>query len=153
MHLPCKDALRPHHAKMLLCAYPDSEDQFNLRIGAVWSGLSPCANRIIGYYRMYEWRAKARMTKRCMTFCVSWVIFARNSKWQTNVHSDGLSECTLVCHLLFRSSQDIHRIEITSRDCPNHVASIADLTQYLGQTQSYTVNGSLYRQFRIAKAD
>ena len=36
--------------------------QIRLRIRAVWSGPSLSANRIIGYYRIYEWRAKARMT-------------------------------------------------------------------------------------------
>ena len=35
--------------------------QISLRIRAVWSGPSLSANKIIGYYRMYEWRAKARM--------------------------------------------------------------------------------------------
>ena len=34
--------------------------QIRLRICAVWSGPSLSANRIIGYYRMYEWRANAR---------------------------------------------------------------------------------------------
>ena len=38
--------------------------QISLRICAVWSGLSLSANRIIGYYRMYEWRVKTRMTLR-----------------------------------------------------------------------------------------
>ena len=33
--------------------------QISLRIRAVWSGPSLSANRIIGYYEMYEWRAKA----------------------------------------------------------------------------------------------
>ena len=31
------------------------------RIRTIWSGPCLSANRIIGYYRMYEWRAKARM--------------------------------------------------------------------------------------------
>ena len=35
--------------------------QISLRIRAVRSGLSLSANRITGRYRMYEWRAKARM--------------------------------------------------------------------------------------------
>ena len=39
--------------------------QISLRIRAVWSGLSLSANRIIGYYMIYEWRACARM-KRCV---------------------------------------------------------------------------------------
>ena len=38
--------------------------QISLRIRAVWSGPSLSANRIVGYYRMYEWSAKARMTIR-----------------------------------------------------------------------------------------
>ena len=35
--------------------------QIRLRICAVWSGSLLYANRITGYYRMYEWRTKARM--------------------------------------------------------------------------------------------
>ena len=35
--------------------------QISLRIRAVWSGPSLSASRIIGYYRIYEWRAKTRM--------------------------------------------------------------------------------------------
>ena len=33
--------------------------QISLCINAVWSGPSLSANRIIGYYRIYKWRAKA----------------------------------------------------------------------------------------------
>ena len=39
----------------------EANAQISLRIRAVWSGPSPCADRIIGQYTMYEWRAKARM--------------------------------------------------------------------------------------------
>ena len=39
--------------------------QINLRIRAVWSGPTLSANRIIRYFRMYQWRANARM-KLCM---------------------------------------------------------------------------------------
>ena len=35
--------------------------QISLRIRAVWSGPLLSANRTIGYYRMYDWRTKARM--------------------------------------------------------------------------------------------
>ena len=35
--------------------------QIRQRIRAVWSGLSLSADRTIGYYRMYQWRANARM--------------------------------------------------------------------------------------------
>ena len=35
--------------------------QVGLCIHTVWPGLLLSANRIIGYYRMYEWRAKAQM--------------------------------------------------------------------------------------------
>ena len=48
--------------------------QIRLRICAVWSGPSVSANRIIGYYRMYEWRAKARMI---FCACTGWSEFAR----------------------------------------------------------------------------
>ena len=35
--------------------------QVSLRIRTIWSGPSLSANRIIGYYRMFEWRAKIQM--------------------------------------------------------------------------------------------
>ena len=35
--------------------------QIRLRFRAVWSGPSLSTNRIIGYYRMYDWRVKTRM--------------------------------------------------------------------------------------------
>ena len=38
-----------------------AKTQINLRIRAILSGHSLSANKIIVYYRMYEWRAKARM--------------------------------------------------------------------------------------------
>ena len=46
-----------------------AEVQISLRISAVWSGPSLSANRIIGYYRMYEWRAKIRMIGLCDSTC------------------------------------------------------------------------------------
>ena len=47
--------------------------QISLRICAGWSGPSLSANRIIGYNRMYEWRANARL------LCVS-------TGWSESVH-------------------------------------------------------------------
>ena len=48
-----------------------AKDQINPRIHAVWSGPSLSANKqIIGYYRIYEWRAKARMR---LCACVGWI--------------------------------------------------------------------------------
>ena len=43
--------------------------QISLRIRAVWSGSSLSANRIISYYRMYEWRAN---TKMILFACAGW---------------------------------------------------------------------------------
>ena len=43
--------------------------QISLRIRAVWSGPLLSANRIIGYYRVYEWRAKAQMI---LCACARW---------------------------------------------------------------------------------
>ena len=46
--------------------------QISLRGCASWSGPSLSANKIIGYYRMYKWRAKTRMILRaCAEGCVS----------------------------------------------------------------------------------
>ena len=46
-----------------------AKTQISLRIRAVWSGPSLSANRISGYYKMYEWRAKARMI---LCACAGW---------------------------------------------------------------------------------
>ena len=43
--------------------------QISLRIRAVWSGPPLSANRIMGYYRLCEWRAKARMI---LFACAEW---------------------------------------------------------------------------------
>ena len=45
--------------------------QISLRTCAVWSGPSLSANRIIGYYKMYEWRANdLRMPGMNMNLCI-----------------------------------------------------------------------------------
>ena len=36
-----------------------AQAKFSLCVRAVWSGLSLSANRITGYYKMYEWRSEA----------------------------------------------------------------------------------------------
>ena len=43
--------------------------QISLRICTVWSGPSLCTYRIIGYYRMYEWRANAQGWIWICIFC------------------------------------------------------------------------------------
>ena len=43
--------------------------QISLRIRAVWSGPSLSTNRIIGYYRMYEWRGNNR---KLLCACARW---------------------------------------------------------------------------------
>ena len=49
-----------------LWAYADSKKaQISLRIYTVWLGPFLSTNRIIGYYRMYEWRAKALILCAC----------------------------------------------------------------------------------------
>ena len=62
-----------HHATMYLRAYADSEgpDQPAHLRRLIRPSLS--AKRIIGYYRMYEWRAKARMI---LCVCAVWSDFA-----------------------------------------------------------------------------
>ena len=46
--------------------------QIRLRIRAVWSGPSLSADRIIGYYRMFQWRANAWMRPcACTGWCES----------------------------------------------------------------------------------
>ena len=54
LYLNAKTYLRAYAS-----AYADSEDQVSLRNRAVWSGPSLSPNSRIGYYRMYEWKAKA----------------------------------------------------------------------------------------------
>ena len=50
--------------------------QIRLRIHAVWSVPSMSAYRIIGYYRIYEWRAKTRMVRCASTGWYESVYFA-----------------------------------------------------------------------------
>ena len=46
--------------------------QIRLRIRAVWSGPSLSANRIVGYYRMFQRKANAQMSFRaCAEWCKS----------------------------------------------------------------------------------
>ena len=48
--------------------------QISLRIRAVWSGPLLSANRLIVYYKMYEWRAKA------------WIILCACTGWSESAH-------------------------------------------------------------------
>ena len=48
---------------------PTPKVQISLPIRAVWSGHLPSAHIIIGYYRMYEWRAKVQMI---LCACTGW---------------------------------------------------------------------------------
>ena len=46
--------------------------QISLRIGAGWSGPLLSANRVIGYYRIFQWRANARIRlRKCAEWCES----------------------------------------------------------------------------------
>ena len=49
----------PQKAKMCLGLWGNSEGPDHIKC-AVWSGTSLSAKKIIGYYRMYEWRARIR---------------------------------------------------------------------------------------------
>ena len=51
--------------KRVLGHTQEAKIQISRRIRGIWSS----ANRIIGYYRMYEWRAKARMLLCACAFC------------------------------------------------------------------------------------
>ena len=61
----------PRHWKTCLRPYADSEGPYHLCIRAVWPGPSPSAAIIIEHYRMYQWRANARIMRmiRNHTFC------------------------------------------------------------------------------------
>ena len=52
------DTYGPSHAPCVFGDMQTAKAQIILRFRAVWSGPSLSANRIIGYYRMYEWSAK-----------------------------------------------------------------------------------------------
>ena len=52
--------------------------QISLHIRAAWSGTSLSANSIIGYYRMYDWRAK------------TWMILCAYTGWSDSVLSPRL---------------------------------------------------------------
>ena len=51
---------RPYHAKTCLRAYADSEGPDQTAHPRSLIRAFPVANRIIGYYRKYDWRGKAR---------------------------------------------------------------------------------------------
>ena len=59
-----------------------AKTQISLRIRAVWSGPSLSANGIIGYYRMYECRAKARIL---LCACAGWSEYAHFAHIQSYV--------------------------------------------------------------------
>ena len=46
-----------------------AKDHISLHFHSVWLGLSLFANRIIGYKRLYEWRAKAQIL---LCTCAGW---------------------------------------------------------------------------------
>ena len=58
----------PRHAKTCLRAYSDSEIPDELAY-LPWTAHSMSANRITGYYGMYDWDANARMR---LCACVGW---------------------------------------------------------------------------------
>ena len=55
-----KNTIWPRHGKTCFQAYADSEGPDQPK-HAVSSEHSLSANRIVGHYRMYEWRANTRM--------------------------------------------------------------------------------------------
>ena len=59
----------PRHAKTYIRAWT-TKAQISLRIHTVWSELSLSTYRIIGHYRMYQWRAYARMA---LFACMGWI--------------------------------------------------------------------------------
>ena len=64
----------------------------HMKIRAVWSGPSLSTNRIIAYYRMYEWRAKAQMI---LCACAEW------SETMTFTHPCGTIlefTCSILCY-------------------------------------------------------
>ena len=72
--------------------------QISLHIRAVWSGPSLSANRIIGHYRMRQWKANVRMR---LCACVGWIcICAFCARWKTHF---GLA----------RPTQSFRRIQLT----------------------------------------
>ena len=58
--LKCKKEMCRAMRKCVLGHMWTAKAQIRLRIRAVWSGPSLSANRIIVYYRTYEWTAKTR---------------------------------------------------------------------------------------------
>ena len=75
-------AMRKHDFRHIRTA----KDQIRLSIGAVGSGPSLSANRIIGYYRLFEWRAKYRVI---LWACARWAecVFSNrpSGRLRTNV--------------------------------------------------------------------
>ena len=49
-----------------------AKTQISLHINAVWSGPSLSTKSVFGYYKMYEWRAKAQLILCTCTGCTGW---------------------------------------------------------------------------------
>ena len=60
----------PAMRKLVFGHMRTAKAKISLRIRAVWSGPSLSANRIIGDYRMYQWRANAWMG---LCACAGWI--------------------------------------------------------------------------------
>ena len=61
--------------------------QISLSIRAVWSGPSLSANRIIGHYRMYKWRANTQMR---LCACAEWIWLCILRMFEATVRIAGL---------------------------------------------------------------
>ena len=69
------------HATTCLLAYVNSKGP-DWPAHSVWLGSSLFAKRIIGYYRMYEWKAKARII---FCTCAGWSEYAHSSRKHTYI--------------------------------------------------------------------
>ena len=58
-----KEKYRPRHVEMCSECMRTAKSKTILHNRAVWSVTSLSANKTIGYYRMHEWKANARMTR------------------------------------------------------------------------------------------
>ena len=81
-----------------------------LRIRAVWSGPSLSANRVIGYCRMWEWRANTRMIRYA---CAGWSESANFAHVRRQHVSEVFSTWTCLlrcCHMksLNKTESDFH---------------------------------------------
>ena len=107
--------------------------QVSLRIRTVWSWPSLSAHRTIGYYRIYEWRAKARMI---LCACAGW------SKCAFCAFSKAFEKGIVTRYIFSYWPRQAKKRRIADSDHPAHAQSILRTWQTRFKENGYTSKGN-----------